>query len=57
MSLCYVYTWDTDAQQWLFVDCRESEEEAKILGRILWRAGAKGVKIDALVTVVCNKRV
>lgn len=52
----YVYTWDVMAQKWALNDVLDTEGAAKEKGRALWRAGAAGVKIDAIRTVVEEKR-
>ena len=52
----YLYTWDPQSRQWCFNDILGTEEQAKEKGRLLWRAGAAGIKIDVVKTVVENIR-
>ena len=52
----YLYVWDPVSRQWCFNDLLPTEEAAREKGRLLWRAGAQGIKIDVLMTVVENKR-
>lgn len=52
----YLYTWDVEARQWCFNDILPTEEAAKTKGRLLWKSGVSGIKIDVLQTVVEQKR-
>lgn len=56
MADAYLYTWHRDAQKWEFRAIHKSEADAREEGRLLWKAGAAGIKIDVLQTVVCEKR-
>ncbi len=51
-ELCYVYTWHPGSGNWQFRDVVNGEEAAKEYGRLLWRAGAAGIKIDVTKTIV-----
>lgn len=52
----YLYIWDPEARQWCFNDILPTEEAARIKGRLLWREGAAGIKVDVLKTVIEEKR-
>lgn len=52
----FVYVWNRQDQRWLFADMRNTEDEAKQLGRDLWKSGVAGIKIDVINTVVEEKR-
>lgn len=56
MPEAFLYTWDRTAQQWAVRDVCKSEDEARERGRALWKAGVAGVRIDAVITVVEEKR-
>lgn len=52
----YLYTWDPGERKWLFRGLLPTENAAREKGRLLWAAGAHGVKIDVIQTVVEEKR-
>lgn len=52
----WLYTFDKKSGQWCFNDLLPTEEAAREKGRLLWRAGAQGIKIDVIKTVVENVR-
>lgn len=52
----YLYVYDPVSRQWCFNDLLPTEEAARDKGRLLWRSGAHGIKIDVIKTVVENIR-
>lgn len=52
----YLYTWDPGSQKWCINDVMQSEEAAREKGRLLWKGGAAGIRIDVIRTVVESLR-
>lgn len=52
----HLYVWDPASDKWCVNDVLPSEEVAREKGRLLWRAGAAGIRVDVTRTVVETKR-
>jgi len=50
-SAC-LFVWDAGSKQWALRDIENTEAEAREKGRLLWRQGAAGIRIDVQKTVV-----
>lgn len=48
----YLYTWDPRARKWCVRDVLDTEAQARAEARLLWKAGAHGIRIDVTQTVV-----
>lgn len=42
----FIREWDTGFRAWVLFDFADDEELAKRKGRVAWRRGAAGIKID-----------
>lgn len=48
----YLYIWDPRARKWCVRGVFDTEAQARAEARLLWKAGAAGIKIDVTQTVV-----
>jgi len=54
--IAYIYVWSEKHQCWCFNDIASNEDQAKEKGRLLWKSGVAGVRIDITKTVVDQRR-
>lgn len=48
----FLYIWSPGSRQWCARGVFDTEGQARVEARLLWKAGAHGVKIDVIKTVV-----
>jgi len=52
----YLYVWSKRDLKWCLFDILTTEQQAIDKGRLLWKSGATGIKIDVIQTVVEKRR-